>query len=289
MTFFAHIFFAEAPPAEPPVFEIPPAVSVLENEPIPINIAASQPGASDTEGLVVYVDNAPMGATFSSGTREGDRWIFTPEEFGQVELTLPPDYAGSIDLEITAVASTGASRHRSLIVDVQRPTTEPVETLATVRPTIALTTEEETPSNGTDMTRVTPKTDVDTEGTDGGTKDGGFCIFNYNMFLLLLSFHTAADDPGIDLYIIIAAAVGGLFIIVTMTLCCICLVLVRRQSRHKDKHQYQDFQESPQETPNPAFDPEGEPEKVEEALNSVTNIDNATEAGKDDDTTKTWI
>lgn len=127
-----------------------------------------------------------MGANFSRGTKEGDRWILTPEEFGQVVLILPTNYAGTVDLEITAVADTGASRHRSLIIDVQSLTTEPPMTMATTEhapatehSTATADTTEEMP----DMTRVTPN------ATDTVTKDGEFriagCCFLFNCIFFL--------------------------------------------------------------------------------------------------------
>jgi hypothetical protein len=104
----------DMPPPEPPVFEIPLSVNGVENEPLVIRIAAVIPGRSDTEGLEVYVDNVPSGSSFNLGRQEGSRWIFTPEEFGEVELSLPPAFSGRLDVEVTAVAA-GASRQRTLV------------------------------------------------------------------------------------------------------------------------------------------------------------------------------
>lgn len=99
------------------MFEMPLLVTGVENEPITFQIAATIPDTDDTQGLEMYLDYVPIGSRFSRGSQVGDRWIFTPQDFGVVELNLPVDTSGRFDLEITAVAS-GASRRRSLILDI---------------------------------------------------------------------------------------------------------------------------------------------------------------------------
>lgn len=152
------------PPSEPPIFEIPPSVGVVDvNEPIFIHIAASRPERADTEGLEVYVDNLPSGSRFNRGRPEGDRWIFTPADFGDVELELPPGFSGRLDLVITAVAD-GTSRRRSLVVDIQSNTTDVVTTGQTTMITreTPATTEESQEETAPATTEDTP---VNTEGT----------------------------------------------------------------------------------------------------------------------------
>ena len=168
-------FFAVIPPSEPPVFEIPVAVSGMENEPIFIQIAATLPDTNVTEGLQVYVDNVPADANFSNGTREGHRWVFTPEEFGQVELKLPPDFSGMINLNITAVAN-GASRQRTLVIDIQpnitttaepitTPTTPSVEETTDVTGNISVTSSEMTQTTSLSTRRRTDATTAATPTT----------------------------------------------------------------------------------------------------------------------------
>ena len=110
-------YYTDTPPPEPPIFEIPLSVTGVENEPLLIQIDASIPGTEEREGLVVYVDNLPLGSTFNQGREEGGRWIFNPSEFGAVELNLPMDYSGRLELRITATAA-GASRQRLLVIDI---------------------------------------------------------------------------------------------------------------------------------------------------------------------------
>ena len=152
----------ETPPSEPPIFEIPLSVTVLENEPIFIQIAASVPGTNSTEGLYLYVENLPARSTFSRGRREGERWIITPEDFGEIELDLP-DFLGTLNLEITAV-TPGASRQRSLLVIVQSNTTDEI---ATTTDQASATTKGRPEAEGTpEATGATPDTDHGGTGAD---------------------------------------------------------------------------------------------------------------------------
>ena len=96
---------------------MPLVVNGVENQPITFQIAATIPDTDDTQGLEMYLDDVPVGSRFSHGSQVGDRWIFTPQEFGLVELNLPLDTSGRFDLQITAVAN-GASRSRPLILDI---------------------------------------------------------------------------------------------------------------------------------------------------------------------------
>lgn len=160
--FYCHVFLhIETPPSEPPIFEIPPSVTVLENEPIFIQIAARIPGTNDTEGLYLYVENLPARSTFSRGRREGVRWIFTPQDFGEIELVLP-DFSGMLNLEITAV-TPGASRQRSLLITVHSNTTGVNTTDETA------TTTDQAPATTPEVTKGTPEVTPEATG-HGGTK-----------------------------------------------------------------------------------------------------------------------
>ncbi len=75
------------------------------------------PGQSSQDGLEVLIDNVPPNVTFNRGMRVQDIWVFTPADFGVVELSLPSDYSGELSIEITAMAA-GVSRQRSLIIIV---------------------------------------------------------------------------------------------------------------------------------------------------------------------------
>lgn len=69
-------------------------------------------------GLHLQVTNVPEGSTFNKGTFSDGIWTFNHTEFGYVELTLPQDFSGSIQLEATAVSSE-ASKTGFLQVSVQ--------------------------------------------------------------------------------------------------------------------------------------------------------------------------
>ena len=156
------------PPLEPPVFEIPPSVTKINGSFI-IPIAAVRPGTTDTDGLVVLVENLPVGAAFSRGEQAGNQWVFTPQDFGEVELEFPSGFSGTVNLEIIA-SSNGASRRRFVTIDVQS-TSQPVTTGET--PTSsggtssAVTTTNEvisTTSTGSEVT--SPSSEVTSTGSE---------------------------------------------------------------------------------------------------------------------------
>ena len=167
----SHLFIclsiAGTPPSEPPVFEIPYEVHGIVDEPVFIPIVAILPDRNTTDGLVVYVDNVPTQANFSRGTKEGNRWIFTPDEFGEIPFNLPPGFIGIIELEVTAVAF-GARRQRSLAVYI-RQSINSTEML-TVSPTMptevpsSVSTEITRPTTLTTATSITRETPASIDG-----------------------------------------------------------------------------------------------------------------------------
>ena len=98
--------------------ETPESVGGEQGEPVYIQISAIIPGQSNLTGLRVYVDNIPEGSTFNRGRREQDRWVFTAEDFGIVELNLPSEFSGELTVEVTAVAA-GVSRQKALVISVE--------------------------------------------------------------------------------------------------------------------------------------------------------------------------
>lgn len=146
----------------------------MENESfIIIPIAAVRPGTTDTEGLEVILENVPEGSNFSRGRQEGDRWIFMPQDFGEVQLELPPGYSGMLNLQITAVAN-GASRQRSLLINVHSTidtVTEGTQT-AEMPTSSGDTPTRETTSSGVTITRETPTDFELTSATEIPTGSG---------------------------------------------------------------------------------------------------------------------
>lgn len=118
------------PPPEPPVIEIPLSVSGIENLPVRIPISARVPGERGNEGLNVYIENVPMGSSFSRGSLQDNRWLFTPQDFGVVELSLPQDISGRFAFEIVATFA-GSSRQRSVIVYIQPSIDRPAISIVT--------------------------------------------------------------------------------------------------------------------------------------------------------------
>ncbi len=180
------------PPTEPPVFEIPPAISVIDNEPIIIRISAIVAGSNQTEGVEIIVDNVPEFANFSSGNNTGGgRWVFTPEQFGLVTLKLPDDFVGEFSLEVAAMVE-GAVRRRNLVIDIQSNMTTMSVTTATTMTTEGVIATSRTPQNTTTDTTIngSTHTTTDTRPTDGGsthittdirTTDGGSTHFTTGM------------------------------------------------------------------------------------------------------------
>ncbi len=95
-----------------------------------------------------------------------DKMVFAPQDFGEVELNLPPGTSGRLVLEITAIAD-GASRHRSLFIYIHSNDTTTDET----------TTDETTSDEGTTPTTVptrqTPSTEDPQTVTMGETPSMG--------------------------------------------------------------------------------------------------------------------
>ena len=98
--------------------ETPESVGGEQGEPVYIQISAIIPGQSNLTGLRVYVDNIPEGSTFNRGTQEQDRWVFTADDFGVVELNLSSEFSGELTVEVTAVAA-GVSTQKALVIFVE--------------------------------------------------------------------------------------------------------------------------------------------------------------------------
>lgn len=103
---------------EPPVIEMS-SPGGEEGSLLPLVLSARLTDQSTAPlGLHLQVTNVPEGSTFNKGTFSDGIWTFNHTEFGDVELTLPQDFSGSIQLEATAVSSE-ASKTGFLQVSVQ--------------------------------------------------------------------------------------------------------------------------------------------------------------------------
>ncbi len=71
--------------------------------------------------------------------------VFAPQDFGEVELNLPPGTSGRLVLEITAIAD-GASRHRSLVIYIHSNDTTTDETTSDEGTTPTTVPTRQTPS-----------------------------------------------------------------------------------------------------------------------------------------------
>ncbi|MBC8794190.1 MAG: hypothetical protein C6Y20_21570, partial [Tagaea sp. CACIAM 22H2] len=82
--------------------------SGTEDHSIPLDIAA---GLSDvSESLGVTIAGVPEGGHLSAGTDLGDgAWLLTPDDLPGLTFTPPADYAGTVNLTVTATSSDGGS------------------------------------------------------------------------------------------------------------------------------------------------------------------------------------
>ncbi|NBJ11112.1 Ig-like domain-containing protein [Microvirga arsenatis] len=90
--------------ADAPVMTVASA-SGSEDTGIPLNLAATLPDADGSETLSFVISGLPEGANLSAGTYRGPGvWSLTAEEARTVVLTPPADFAGTINLTVTAVS-----------------------------------------------------------------------------------------------------------------------------------------------------------------------------------------
>ena len=116
-----------SPPMEPPILQLS-SPGGIEGIPIIITLSASIPGDNEStivDDLVIHITHFPEGSTFNRGKYNGKSWEINSTEFGEVELTLPPFFSGSVVLSI--LASNGqVSREGTLAFAVEavaNPTT----------------------------------------------------------------------------------------------------------------------------------------------------------------------
>ncbi|NIZ01572.1 calcium-binding protein [Thalassospira lucentensis] len=75
----------------------------------PITIEASLNDVDGSETLGITISGVPDGASLSAGTDNGDgTWTLAPDDLNGLTLTTPDDFAGTINLNVTATATDGA-------------------------------------------------------------------------------------------------------------------------------------------------------------------------------------
>ena len=124
-----------------------------QGEIIPLTINAAS--NSVNEVLTITVANLPAGARLSAGTNNGNTWTLTEEQLAGLTLTLPEDFKGTLNLQVTAISIDGNTEKRltlTLTINVKNsfvlPTVEPSkETITTIK--------EDIRNEGTTELRVT--------------------------------------------------------------------------------------------------------------------------------------
>jgi len=93
------------------------AASGNEDTAIALDISAGADGASIAS---VVVSNVPDGASLSAGTDNGDgTWTLNGDQLGDLTITPPQNYSGSIDLGVTATSPEGTTSTATLNVAVE--------------------------------------------------------------------------------------------------------------------------------------------------------------------------
>ncbi|MCA0451501.1 MAG: hypothetical protein LCH62_17290, partial [Proteobacteria bacterium] len=115
----------EPPPdtsASPPELDLTPAAG-LEDHAVALDIAAQLTDRDGSETLGVTIAGVPDGATLSAGTDLGDgAWLLTPDDLPGLQLILPPDFSGTLNLTVTATSHEGgatSSVTSNLAVDIE--------------------------------------------------------------------------------------------------------------------------------------------------------------------------
>ena len=83
-------------------------VAGSEGEAVRLAIEAATSDVDGSEDLVVRVVGLPKGARLSAGSRDAEHgWFLGPDDLTDLELILPPFFAGPVELEVTAIAREG--------------------------------------------------------------------------------------------------------------------------------------------------------------------------------------
>jgi hypothetical protein len=86
----------------------------LEDTPIPLDLAARMPDADGSERLSFVVSGLPAGAVLSAGTYRGPgTWSLTAAEAAAATILPPRDFAGTIDLTVSAVTQEANGGHQA--------------------------------------------------------------------------------------------------------------------------------------------------------------------------------
>lgn len=111
------------------------AIGGVAGTPLPlfIQVAAPlpQPDATKEPETYVLIDGVPPGATLSKGKAQGEgTWRIPIEALTDLTLTVPPDFAGTTTLTVTAVTDHGgdvvARQSKELAVPIFAPLPDPV-------------------------------------------------------------------------------------------------------------------------------------------------------------------
>ncbi len=87
-------------------------------------------GLTDTDGsesLTITIEDYPAGTTFTAGTNNGDgTWSFTAAELSNLRIRPPADWAGVMNLTVTAEAEEAATGATTTVTEAVRVDVRPV-------------------------------------------------------------------------------------------------------------------------------------------------------------------
>ncbi len=83
-------------------------VAGAEDQPIPLDLAASSPDVADF--VAVRVAGMPPGARLSAGRDTGRQWQLQPGDLAELALVPPPNFSGDISLDVSTIAYHGLSQ-----------------------------------------------------------------------------------------------------------------------------------------------------------------------------------
>ena len=117
------MFLSEGTPTiEPPVVDIS-VLNGTEDRPVTVYLSAHIPGGSSSapNELTVKITSYPSGSTFDRGMYDGQFWILTSADFGELQLSLPEHVSGIFEITAEAMLADSLSGRMGTVVFAVQP------------------------------------------------------------------------------------------------------------------------------------------------------------------------
>ncbi|MFW8637503.1 beta strand repeat-containing protein [Cribrihabitans pelagius] len=128
------------------LIQVPAAAGGQEDQPMPVNLAASLTDTDGSETLEIVLSGFPVGATFNLGAAEGEDWVIADAEtldLSALEMAPPENWHGSFDLTATATATETANGDTASTTVTAEYFIAPVNDAPTVQENIQVQTNSE--------------------------------------------------------------------------------------------------------------------------------------------------